>query len=307
MACYPNTVVSVASAEVGYIEKASNSQLDSKTGNPGSNNYTKYGRDMNAIYPATMDHHSPWCDSFVDWCFVQGYGVEKAKELLGGFDDYTPNSAQKYKDRGAWYTSDPQFGDQIFFKNSVRICHTGIVYNVDFEYVYTIEGNTSNDAGVVPNGGEVCKKSYKLTDPSIAGYGRPAYDGQSGFSFTSFSSETVQLPSSYKNIDKNIIRKWPDCTGVDITTNKVYNICKGVVVFVGMSVENKFVVNVQIDSTQMVRYCNLKSENVKPNQPVDSNALIGEADKFVRIEYCSSVKPSTKEELIKCVRVNLSA
>ncbi|MCH1978243.1 hypothetical protein MCG44_00545 [Lawsonibacter sp. OA9] len=38
-------LISVASAEVGYLEKKSNSQLDSKTANAGSNNYTKYARD----------------------------------------------------------------------------------------------------------------------------------------------------------------------------------------------------------------------------------------------------------------------
>lgn len=48
-------VISIAKAEVGYLEKKSNSQLDSKTANAGSANYTKYGRDMHKIYPAVMD------------------------------------------------------------------------------------------------------------------------------------------------------------------------------------------------------------------------------------------------------------
>lgn len=57
-------MVSVALAEVGYLEKKSNSQLDSKTANAGSNNYTKYGAwyGMNA---------QPWCDIFVSWCAYQ--------------------------------------------------------------------------------------------------------------------------------------------------------------------------------------------------------------------------------------------
>lgn len=69
-------------------------------------------------------------------------------------------------------------GDQIFFKNSSgTVCHTGIVYDVDSSYVYTIEGNASFSAGVVANGGCVRKKQYSLNYTRIAGYGHPAYDG----------------------------------------------------------------------------------------------------------------------------------
>ena len=37
-----NDVLKIALAEVGYLEKRSNADLDSKTANAGSNNYTKY-------------------------------------------------------------------------------------------------------------------------------------------------------------------------------------------------------------------------------------------------------------------------
>ena len=67
-------LLDTAEAEVGYIEKASNKNLDSKTANPGKNNYTKYGRDMHAIYPSVMDFPAAWCDCFVDWCFYQCFG-----------------------------------------------------------------------------------------------------------------------------------------------------------------------------------------------------------------------------------------
>ena len=39
-------LVSIAEAEIGYHEKASNSNLDSKTANSGKGNYTKYSRDL---------------------------------------------------------------------------------------------------------------------------------------------------------------------------------------------------------------------------------------------------------------------
>lgn len=123
-----------------------------------------------------MDHPAPWCDAFVDWCFQEAYGISNAKSLLGGnFNDYTVASAQLYKNKGAWYST-PEVGDQIFFKNSSRICHTGLVYKVTNSRVYTIEGNTSGASGVIANGGGVCKKSYALNYDRIAGYGRPKYD-----------------------------------------------------------------------------------------------------------------------------------
>ena len=161
-------LIQIARAEIGYLEKTSNKDLDSKTANAGSANYTKYARDL---YPSLQGQ--AWCDMFVDWCHVQAFGRVKAMQLIGGgFSAYTPTSAQYYKNKGRWYTS-PEPGDQIFFKNSVRICHTGIVIRVAGDRVYTIEGNTSGASGVVANGGGVCEKSYALSYAGIAGYGRP--------------------------------------------------------------------------------------------------------------------------------------
>lgn len=179
MANYASKVIDIALGEVGYLEKKSNSNLDSKTANAGSANYTKYGRDMHKLYPSVMDFPAAWCDAFVDWCFQKAYGVSNAKGLLGGnFNDYTPSSAQLYKNKGAWGTK-PRKGAQIFFKNSTRICHTGLVYDFDSKYVYTVEGNTSGASGVIANGGGVCKKKYALTNSKIAGYGYPNYDNES--------------------------------------------------------------------------------------------------------------------------------
>lgn len=163
-------LLKTAQAEVGYLEKASDSQLDSKTGDAGSNNYTKYARD---IYPALQGQ--AWCDMFVDWCFVQTFGEVPTRRLLGGFSAYTPTSANYFKNKGQYHTSDPLPGDQIFFQNGVRIYHTGIVYKVTSAKVYTIEGNTSSGSEVIANGGAVCQKEYALTNSRIDGYGRPGW------------------------------------------------------------------------------------------------------------------------------------
>lgn len=197
-----NKIIEVATNEVGYLEKKTNSNLDSKTGNAGANNYTKYARDLDNIsgfYNGKKNGYA-WCDVFVDWCFVTALGVDRAKELLR-----QPNkslgagckwSAKYYKDNKQWYST-PEVGDQIFFKNVLgSIIHTGLVYKKDNQYVYTIEGNTSSEAGVVSNGGCVRKKKYALNYKYIAGYGRPLYKVETP------EKETVYAINGAKSFDK---------------------------------------------------------------------------------------------------------
>lgn len=173
-----NQLISILNAEQGYLEKKSNANLDDKTANAGLNNYTKYARDMAAIGAYSVQGQA-WCDVFADWALVQAVGVEKAHELLGGWSAYTPTSANYYKNMDRWHTSNPQVGDQIFFKNSIRICHTGWVVEVSGSTIYTIEGNTSGGSAVISNGGGVCKKKYSVTNSRIAGYGRPNWESVS--------------------------------------------------------------------------------------------------------------------------------
>lgn len=185
MGCTASKVIAVAAAEIGYKEKASNSQLDNKTANAGSKNYTKYARDFDQKYPQWYNGKKngfAWCDMFVDWCFLTAFGYAKALELLcqpekscGAGCTY---SAGYYKKKGQFYTSNPKPGDQIFFGTSISDCsHTGIVEKVDGSKVYTIEGNTSD---------QVARRSYALTSSKIVGYGRPKYDAE---------TSTVTLPA----------------------------------------------------------------------------------------------------------------
>ena len=168
-------VIDIATGEIGYLEKKSNSNLDSKTANAGSNNYTKYSRDLIKWVGAPYAQGVAWCDIFVDWCFYMAYGKSNAKKLLNGWSAYTPTSAQYFKNLGHYYKTNPKPGDVIFFHNGTIICHTGIVTKVEGSYVYTIEGNTSAGNTVIPNGGGVCEKRYSLSYRRIDGYGRPAY------------------------------------------------------------------------------------------------------------------------------------
>lgn len=156
-------LISTASAEIGYMEKASNKNLDDKTANAGKGNFTKYARDLVNLIGSPYSQGAAWCDMFVDWCFIQTFGKENAKKMLGGWSAYTPTSANFYKNAGRFFKT-PSVGDQIFFKNSERINHTGIVVNVTETFVYTIEGNSSN---------MVQTRSYSRRDTKIAGYGKP--------------------------------------------------------------------------------------------------------------------------------------
>ena len=179
MPCNPQTVINVAKSQIGYLEKKSNADLDSFTGNAGSSNYTKYNRDMKA-WAGSANINDQWCQNFVDWCFVKAYGLTAAKALLGGFTNYTPAGSNYFKKRGLYTkrgAGTPAPGDVIYFYSTSkgRIGHVGIVEKVTSTKVYTIEGNTSGASSLVTNGGGVRAKSYSLKSTYIDGYGRPPY------------------------------------------------------------------------------------------------------------------------------------
>ena len=164
-------VVSLAEAEVGYHEKASNANLDDPTGNSGGANWTKYARDLDALpnfYNGKKNGYA-WCDIFVDWLFVKTFGEEKGRQML-----YQPEqsagagclySAGYYKQANAFHRTNPRVGDQIFFSySSGEYSHTGIVVDVNGNTITTVEGNTSDSVG---------RRTYETSNRSIAGYGTP--------------------------------------------------------------------------------------------------------------------------------------
>lgn len=181
MAFTASKLLAIAAEEVGYLEKATNAQLDSKTANAGKGNWTKYARDLYraGYYNGNKNGHA-WCDVFVDWLFwkLVGEDKDKAQKMIcqtGSLGAGCRYSANYYRKAGRFFKS-PKVGDQIFFGPSGAETHTGVVYFVSDKYVYTIEGNTSGASGVVANGGGVCRKQYLKGYSKISGYGRPLYD-----------------------------------------------------------------------------------------------------------------------------------
>lgn len=169
-------IIEIALAEVGYLEKASNANLDSKTANAGYNNWTKYGK----WYAENIAHDSAyanayWCDMFKTWCADQA-GVTSDQIP---YTAYCPSGVNWFKNKGLWHSPTsytPKKADVIYYKDSSGIAgHVGLVYQTSGGYVYTVEGNTSSTAGVVANGGAVAKKKYSLSYNKILGYGSPLY------------------------------------------------------------------------------------------------------------------------------------
>lgn len=144
-------VILIAKNEIGYLEKKSNSQLDSKTANAGSNNYTKYWRDIKPSYQG-----QPWCAAFISWCFMKAFGLDNAKKLLKHWPYvYCPTLGVLFVKN-----ANPKVGDIVIFKHGGTFIHTGFVTKVAGDRFWTIEGNTSGASGIVANGGGVCQKSY---------------------------------------------------------------------------------------------------------------------------------------------------
>lgn len=173
----------VAKAEVGYLEKKSNSKLGGKTDNAGWANYTKYARDMDNIpdFFNGPKNGYDWCAVFVCWCFMKAYGAVTAMKMLflpkrsaGASCTYL---ASRFKAHGKLFATDPQPGDLILYTRDGgrTFYHIGIIANVTDKKIYTIEGNTSGGSSVIANGGGVFEKEYDRKAVT-AWYARPDYD-----------------------------------------------------------------------------------------------------------------------------------
>lgn len=151
-------IVIIADDEIGYIEKNSNKDLNSKTLNAGTKDYTKYGKWFGS-------NPGPWCCKFICWVYNKAGCLNLIKKTAGcGSELSFFKDKKEFQPRG--YI--PKKADIIFInwdsKNTPD--HVGIVKDVDKKYVYTIEGNRAN---------KVASAKYLLTDTRILGYGTPNF------------------------------------------------------------------------------------------------------------------------------------
>ena len=171
-------VVTLAKSQIGYLEKsraayeADKDILDDFTAGAGSDNITKYSRDLWAVKFFNGEKQGvAWCSTFVSWVFCKLFGRELALKLLCQPEEKSAGAgcgaaSNYYKSKGRWFTA-PEVGDQIFFTDGAQMTHTGLVVNVEENNITTVEGNSS---------GGVRQRSYSTSNSRIAGYGRPRWD-----------------------------------------------------------------------------------------------------------------------------------
>ncbi|MEU3289884.1 CHAP domain-containing protein [Streptomyces longwoodensis] len=117
-----------------------------------------------------------WCNATITRAAVDAGEYDS---VCFGIDfAYTVAHAARFKEAGAWHAmtngikgSGIKRGDIVFFdwdgsSEIAKVDHVGIVTGVsaDYQYVYTIEGNTAN----------VCARRARVVH-DIAGFGRPKY------------------------------------------------------------------------------------------------------------------------------------
>ncbi len=177
--------LALALSQLGYQEGSSDGAYSGEVA--GNKNFTEYNYNHNA---GLSSHGYAWCASFCSWALYQSGVTDQAKASAWcrnheGDKDYIwkevscfywATQLQRFEGyyglRGS-YT--PNSGDLIFFNSDGSIGHIGLVVYCDGTNVYTVEGNTSDSAGLEANGGGVYYKSYPLTSTYIHGYGRLPY------------------------------------------------------------------------------------------------------------------------------------
>lgn len=165
MATQVDTLIAIAKAEVGN----------------GGSKYRKwfYGSEQSGV---------AWCAVFVSWCFAKA-GIKMLK--TDGAGCFAREGQGTY---GKWHESEysdksttPKKGDIVTFtwnyagrypnQDKYYSDHVGIVYAVDSNYIYTVEGN----AGNTNDTSTVKLKSYSRTSGCINGYYRPNYESEENY------------------------------------------------------------------------------------------------------------------------------
>ena len=150
-------IIALAEEQVGYV--------------PYSGKKNKYAEELDKVdFFNGPKNGYDWCCCFVAWLFEHTWGKATAQKMLylpeKSLGAACPYVADYYINNKAWYAV-PQVGDQILFGDRRDEDHTGIVWKVTANYVYTIEGNAGG------GNGKVMKRQYALTNGWISGYGRP--------------------------------------------------------------------------------------------------------------------------------------
>lgn len=170
-------MIETAKKWIGYLEHQTNDLLGFYTENIGKGGCTIFSMIIARTYPKLNFSGLPWCATFVHAVFIEAYGKEKARELLGKPCPGTRVLARRFRRRGLLMDREyiPTAGDLIFLHNGDgRISHCGIVEKVEDGTVISIEGNTTDPTGHFEphQGGAVAVRTRNLNDPAIVAWGK---------------------------------------------------------------------------------------------------------------------------------------
>lgn len=165
-------IVNVALSQIGYSEGDNGDQISGHY--DGSKNYTEYGLWYNGLQEEPGGFEKAfWCAMFVSWCAYQAdipadtvYYHAYTVYGLNWFTEHSQVYTRQQVEQGEYI---PQPGDIVYFKssrNGDKVNHVGIVVRYEDGILYAVEGN-SNDTAHSTNGGQVCLKSYQITDTFI--------------------------------------------------------------------------------------------------------------------------------------------
>ncbi len=162
--CSAEQFLAVARSQVGYLEKATNSQLDIPTANAGANNWTKYGKW--AEQSGWGYNPAAWCAMFMCWC---GYtAVVCAHDYKPGWEQ--DGNGWKYRKEdgnhahnewiytgGRWYVFDGSGrmvrgwfrqgeNDWYYLADDGGMCSSQWVWKADKAYYMTASGLMAKNA-----------------------------------------------------------------------------------------------------------------------------------------------------------------
>lgn len=166
-------LIDLAVSQIGYKE-------------PNGDNHNKYAHEMDTTYKGWFNGSKDgydWCAVFVNWLFVTAFGVDVASKMLNHSSKYgTMSAVVQYLYRSLMEVNrvgkEPHVGDIVFYHNDKyeglsQLCHVGIVWKVNGDYITTIEGNSGRNSDSVAT--REIRKNYDTKSWGIYGFGYPDY------------------------------------------------------------------------------------------------------------------------------------
>lgn len=250
---YITDICNVALSQKDYHEGSSKTDLSGNS--TGKGDYTEYGNWYGL--------HTAWCAMFISWCARQA----RIPTNIISNNIRASGSITRFGEKQYSFSSHiPQAGDFVYVDNDSDpdADHVGLVYNVDKDYIYTIEGNTSYKVYAIKYHRSTGVQTY-YSSTKIVFYGVPSY-GNSSPTSTKSTVNTVSTTSTTKTTTKPTTT--PSTTKPTTTT-----------------------------STQSTTKSSIILGDVNGDKSVNSN------DALLVLNHSVNIKPLTKEQ-IKIADVN---